>query len=109
MSRWLAASALAFLALPAAAQTGSFSPQRLSDIDRTISSDAFEGRGPATRAEAKTIDYIADQFRAAGVLPAGDVVDGKRGWFQAVPLIKSDIVGTPSISLDENGTVVPLR
>jgi Zn-dependent M28 family amino/carboxypeptidase len=109
MSHWLAASALALLALPAAAQTGSFSPQRLSDIDRTISSDAFEGRGPATRAEAKTIDYIADQFRAAGVQPAGDIVDGKRGWFQAVPLLKSDIVGTPSISLDENGTVVPLR
>jgi Zn-dependent M28 family amino/carboxypeptidase len=99
-SRWLAASALALLAVPATAQTGGFSPQRLSDIDRTISSDAFEGRGPATRAETKTINYIADQFRAVGLQPAGDVVNGQRGWFQAVPLLKSDIMGDPQFALN---------
>ena len=108
-SRWLAASALALLAVPAIAQTGGFSVKRLSDIDRTISSDAFEGRGPATRAETKTIDFIADQFKAIGLQPAGDMVNGHRSWFQAVPLLKADIIGTPNISLNENGTVVPLR
>jgi Zn-dependent M28 family amino/carboxypeptidase len=99
-SRWLAASALALLAIPAIAQTGGFSVQRLSDIDRTISSDAFEGRGPATRAETKTIDFIADQFKAIGLQPAGDVVNGQRSWFQAVPLLKSDIVGSPQFALN---------
>jgi Zn-dependent M28 family amino/carboxypeptidase len=99
-SRWLAACALALLAIPAAAQTGGFSPQRLSDVDRTISSDAFEGRGPATRAETKTINYIADQFRAVGLQPAGDMVNGQRSWFQAVPLLKSDIVGDPQFALN---------
>ena len=98
--RWLAASALALLAVPAAAQTASFSPQRLSDVDRTISSDAFEGRGPATRAETKTINYIADQFRAVGLQPAGDIVNSQRSWFQAVPLLKSDIVGDPQFALN---------
>jgi len=98
--RWLAASALALLAVPAAAQTASFSPQRLSDVDRTISSDAFEGRGPATRAETKTINYIADQFRAVGLQPAGDMVNSQRSWFQAVPLLKSDIVGDPQFALN---------
>ena len=89
--RWLAATAFAISAIPAlAASTGPFSPQRLSDIDKTISSDAFEGRGPATRAETKTINYIADQFKAAGVQPAGDMVNGQRSWFQAVPLLKSE-------------------
>ena len=64
--RWLAATALAICAVPAiAASTGPFSAKRLSDIDRTLGSDAFEGRGPATRAETKTINYIADQFKAA--------------------------------------------
>ena len=107
--RWLSASALALTAVSAAAQSGSFSPQRLSEIDKTISSDAFQGRGTASAIEPKVIDYIASQFRAAGVQPGGDIVDGKRSWFQKVPLLESEIVGTPQISLDENGTVVPLR
>jgi len=108
-SRWLAASAIALLATTATAQTGGFSVKRLSDIDRTISSDAFEGRGPATRAETKTINYIADQFRAIGLQPGGDVVNGQRGWFQAVPLLKSDIVGTPQLALNlGNGRTLQL-
>ena len=108
--RWLAATAIAVAAVPVlAASTGSFSPQRLSDVDKYISSDAFEGRGPATRAETKTINYIADQFKAVGLKPAGDMVNGQRSWFQKVPLLKSDIIGTPNISLNENGAVVPLR
>ena len=51
--RWFTASALALAAvpLPAASMDG-FSPYRLSEIDKTISSDAFEGRGVNTPAEA---------------------------------------------------------
>ena len=108
--RWLAATAICLAAVPIGAATmGPFSPAALSQIDRTISSDAFEGRGPATRAETKTINYIADQFKAAGVQPGGDMVNGQRSWFQAVPLLRSESVGTPSLNLDENGTAVPLR
>ncbi|HEX6784445.1 MAG TPA: M28 family metallopeptidase [Sphingomicrobium sp.] len=107
-SRWLVASVLAF-AIPAAAQNAGFSAQRLSDIDRTISSDAFEGRGPATRAETKTIDYIADQFKAVGLQPAGDMVNGQRSWFQSVPLLKSEIVGSPQFALNlGNGQTLQL-
>jgi Zn-dependent M28 family amino/carboxypeptidase len=106
---WLMASAFALIAVPGTAQPSQFSPQRLSDVDKYISSDAFEGRGPATRAETKTIDYIADQMRAIGLQPAGDTVDGKRGWFQNVPLLKSDIVGNPAFTLNlGNGQSVPL-
>jgi Zn-dependent M28 family amino/carboxypeptidase len=108
--QWLAAGVLALGAAPAlAVVVDGFDTQRLSQIDKTISADAFEGRGPATRAEPKVIDYIASQLRAAGVQPGGDMVGGKRSWFQAVPLLRSEIVGTPNISLNENGTVVPLR
>src|SRR5256885_6820859 len=109
-SRLLALSALAFAAVPAfAATTGGFSPKRLSDIDKTISSDAFQGRGTASTIEPTVIKYIADQFKAAGVEPSGDIVNGQRTWFQNVPLLESRISGTPLISLNENGTVVPLR
>jgi Zn-dependent M28 family amino/carboxypeptidase len=108
--RLFAATAMAIAAAPLlAASAGSFSPQRLSDIDKAISSDAFEGRGPATRAEPKVIDYISSQFRAAGLEPGGEIIDGKRSWFQSVPLLESQIMSTPTISLNENGTVVPLR
>jgi Zn-dependent M28 family amino/carboxypeptidase len=105
----LALTASPPLAAQSGSQPGSFNPQRLSEIDKTISSDAFQGRGTASAIEPKVIDYIADQFRAAGIEPGGDIVGGKRTWFQKVPLLESEIVGTPQISLDENGTVVALR
>ncbi|HET6535733.1 MAG TPA: M28 family metallopeptidase [Sphingomicrobium sp.] len=108
--RLLAATALALTTIPAIAQDmGPFSPQRLSDIDKYISTDAFEGRGPATRAETKTIDYIADQFKAAGVQPAGDMVNGQRSWFQTVPLLKSEFATAPTFTLNlGNGQAVSL-
>jgi Zn-dependent M28 family amino/carboxypeptidase len=108
--RWLAATAIALAAAPViAADTGPFSAQRLSEIDKYISTDAFEGRGPATRAETKTINYIADQFKAAGVQPAGDMVNGQRSYFQAVPLVKSEFAAPPQFTLNlGNGQSLPL-
>ena len=108
--RWVAAGAFVLAATPIlAAPTGQFSAQRLSDVDKTLASDAFQGRGTAAAIEPTVIDYIAKQFAAAGVQPGGEIVNGHRSWFQSVPLLRSEIVGTPAISLDENGTVVPLR
>ena len=108
--RWIVATALALTAFPlAAAPTGQFSTERMSAIDKTLSSDAFEGRGTAAPVEPKVIDYIAQQFAAAGIEPGGDIVNGRRSWFQSVPLLESQIVGTPEISINENGTVVPLQ
>ena len=103
-------AATALLAVPAlAATTGGFSPQRLSAVDKFISSDAFEGRGPATRAETKTINYIAQQFAAIGLKPGGDTVGGKRGWFQDVPLLKSEFPTAPRFTLNlGNGQTVSL-
>jgi Zn-dependent M28 family amino/carboxypeptidase len=108
--RLLAATAIALAAFPlSAAPTGQISAQRMSDVDKYISSDDFEGRGPAARAETKTIDYIADQMKAIGLKPAGDRANGQRGWFQNVPLLKSEIVGSPQFSLNlGNGQSIPL-
>ncbi|WP_395393310.1 M28 family metallopeptidase [Novosphingobium sp. BL-8A] len=96
------ASAIAIAAAPSAAPK--FDVARVSNDIKTLSSDDFEGRGPATRAEVKTIDYIAAQMKAAGLKPAGD----KGTWFQDVPLLQSDIVGTPSLSMSIGGTATPL-
>ncbi|GGZ55281.1 M28-family zinc peptidase [Lysobacter xinjiangensis] len=43
------------------------------------------------------------QMKAAGLEPGGDMKDGKRGWTQAVPLLRSDITGTPQLSLAVGG------
>jgi len=108
--RFLAGSAIALTAIPAlAAATGSFSTQRLSDLDKAISSDAMQGRGTASAIEPTVINYIAGQMKAAGVQPGGDLVNSQRSWFQAVPLLESEISSPATLSLNENGTVVPLR
>jgi Zn-dependent M28 family amino/carboxypeptidase len=106
---WLAAGA-SLLAVPLiAAPTATFVPQRLSQHVQVLGSDAFEGRGVNTRAEVKTIDYIVSQFKAAGVQPGGDVVNGKRKWTQDVPLLKSDFAAAPQVTLDlGDGKTMPL-
>jgi Zn-dependent M28 family amino/carboxypeptidase len=99
--RRFAGAAMALVAIPvAAAPTRGISAQRMSDVDKFISSDAFEGRGPATRAETKTINYIADQMKQIGLQPAGDVVNGQRSWFQSVPLLKSEFPTAPQFTLN---------
>ena len=82
-----------------AAEKPTFNTERLSNEVKTLSSDAFEGRGPATPGETKTIDYVVAQMKAAGLQPGGDLKDGKRAWTQAVPLLRTEIIGKPSLSL----------
>jgi len=97
------------MALPAAhaadapANAPTFDPQRLSAIVKTLSSDEFEGRGPATAGETRTVAYVVEQMKAAGLQPGGDLKDGKRAWTQAVPLLRAEITGTPAISVASGG------
>ncbi len=97
------------MALPAAhaadapANAPTFDPQRLSAIVKTLSSDEFEGRGPATAGETKTVAYVIEQMKAAGLQPGGDLKDGQRAWTQAVPLLRAQIIGSPEISVASGG------
>ncbi|MET0230025.1 MAG: M28 family metallopeptidase [Rhodanobacteraceae bacterium] len=102
----LAALSLSSAALGAASPT--FDPKRLSDDVRTLSSDAFEGRGPATEGEKKTIEYVSEQMKAAGLQPGGDLRDGKRTWTQAVPLLRAEISGTPKLRVTAGGNTITL-
>ena len=61
----LGAALAAFVSTASLAQVQQVSAQRLSDITKTLGSDAFEGRGPP-REPKKTVAYIIDQFKAAG-------------------------------------------
>ena len=85
-------SAIALTALIAAgckpaAVKSPIDPARLSEHIKVLSSDAFEGRGPATAGEDKAIHYIADQMKAEGLEPAGD----NGTWFQDVPLARFQV------------------
>jgi len=91
---------LAATALTAAAPAAPvFDTARVSEDVRVLASDAFEGRGPATAGETKSVDYISKQMKAAGLQPGGP--GGK--WTQDVPLLMSDIVGTPKVSMTIGG------
>ncbi|HEY8011865.1 MAG TPA: M28 family metallopeptidase [Rudaea sp.] len=104
MKRLLAtAIVLSISSIAFSAPAPTFSAKRLSDEDKTLSSDAFEGRGPATAGETKTVAYVIEQMKAAGLQPGGDLKSGKRAWTQAVPLARAEIVGTPKLSLNVGG------
>lgn len=65
-----------------------------------IASDDFQGRGPSTIGEQRTISYLADQFKAEGLKP------GNNGsYFQEVSLIKltADTLMTVGISGGKKG------
>lgn len=56
----------------------------MKEVTKTLSSDAFEGRAPGSAGEEKTVAYLTEKFKAAGLEPGGK--DGS--WFQDVPLLE---------------------
>ncbi|GAA3999843.1 M28 family peptidase [Sphingomonas humi] len=94
---------LAALALTAAA--GPIDPARIKEDVRTLSSDAFDGRGPGEKGEAATIAYLAKQLAAAGLQPGGE--DG--GWFQKVPLVRLDTQPGATATIRAGGQADVLR
>ena len=87
LPRIAASGLLALLAACGKPQTSgdatSFSEERYRAHVERLSSDEFEGRGPGTAGEQKTVAYIEQEFRAAGLEPGiGD------SFVQAVPAIE---------------------
>jgi Zn-dependent M28 family amino/carboxypeptidase len=101
---------LVVIALPVSAISApKFDTQRMSQDVKILSSDAFEGRGPNTAGELKTVDYITSQFKAAGLKPGGDLKKSKRAWTQAVPLSRFEFVGPVSSSVQVSGKTLLLN
>ena len=92
-----------------AADAPKFDPTRLSQDVKVLASDEFEGRGPNTAGEARTVDYLVQQFKAAGLQPGGDLAGGKRAWTQDVPLGRFEIKGPVSLTLGEGGKTRSLK
>nr|WP_211841922.1 M28 family metallopeptidase [Massilia eburnea] len=82
-------------------------PQHLSQDVKVLASDEFEGRGPNTAGEVKATEYIAKQFEAAGLKPGGDMVKGKRSWYQEVPLGRFEIKGPMTLKAQAGKDSIP--
>src|SRR5687768_6423371 len=75
------------------------SAEALTQHIKTLSSDEFEGRSPASEGEKKTLAYLEAEFAKAGFKPGG--VDGT--WRQPVTLNRFAISGPVAISLTLGG------
>jgi hypothetical protein len=107
----LFAAVLLALALPAAAQPVP-APTAEQDIVRRLradveflASDNLEGRDTGSRGYNIAADYVASQFRAIGLEPAGE----NGGWHQQVPFRHASFDKPPSLSLTVGGRQVALE
>jgi Zn-dependent M28 family amino/carboxypeptidase len=81
-------------AVSAAPAFAPLTPQALAAHVQTLASDAFEGRKPGAPSEKLTLDYIINQFAAAGLKPG---YDGQ--WLQPVAMLESKVVGQPVLQI----------
>jgi Zn-dependent M28 family amino/carboxypeptidase len=80
----LSAPLLAGLPARAADTPPAVSAARIKADVAFLASDRLEGRGPGTRGEELTTDFIAAEFKKAGLKPAG----AQGTYFQPVPLLR---------------------
>jgi Zn-dependent M28 family amino/carboxypeptidase len=98
---------LASFAVVAAEKNGSIqkalqsiSAQEMSEMIKTLASDEYEGRAPASKGEDLSIRYIVDQFKKLGLKPGN--TDGT--YFQKVPMVGIDVADTGArLTFDGNG------
>jgi Zn-dependent M28 family amino/carboxypeptidase len=103
-----AAASAATVPAPVKRSLDLFEAKALAVHDKFLSSDLLEGRGPGTRGDELAMQYIAAQFEAAGLKPAGD----NGTYFQKVPLLGIAMdASSSSISFTKAGapTIGPLK
>ncbi|HEY0077992.1 MAG TPA: M28 family metallopeptidase [Pyrinomonadaceae bacterium] len=70
---------------------------------KTLASDEYEGRGPGTRGEELTVNYLTEQFKQIGLKPGNP--DGT--YVQKVPLV--GFTAQPTASLSAGGKNIALN
>ena len=89
----------------AAAATAHVSTERMSEITRVLASDDFQGRSMGTAGEQKSVAFLIDQFKAAGLEPGGE----NGGWTQTVPMIRTKLQAPMSFAVKQAGKSTALR
>lgn len=114
MANWQGRAAVALISILLAGSAAHASPPgadpaSLDSHVRILAGDAYEGRMPGTAGEEKTLAYIVEQMKRAGLTPGGKLVDGQRSWFQEVPARTASIVGAVKAVADVGGQSLDLR
>ena len=92
---WIAAAIIVGACATASGDNGRpLSPAALMSHIEVLASDEFEGRAPGTRGEELTIQYITEQFYAAGLQPG---VNGS--WVQEVPMATAEVANNPTLRI----------
>jgi Zn-dependent M28 family amino/carboxypeptidase len=72
------------------------SEQTMKDVTKELSLDSYEGRAPGTAGETKTVAYLIEKFKAAGLEP------GNNGsWTQDVPLVEITAKNVSALSVSD--------
>src|SRR5260370_6638930 len=87
------------------AQQPDISAARIRAHVKFLSSDLLEGRGPGTRGDQLSTEYIATQFTLAGLKPAGD----HGTFFQQVPLIGIETEPSARLSAGHSSQTADFR
>ena len=103
MKQFLLASAAIWAVFATPTLAADIAPAKIAEHVKVLSSDAYEGRGPATEGEKKTVAYIIEQYKAAGLQPGGDLTNGQRAWTQDVPLARFETQGPVAVSVNLGG------
>jgi Zn-dependent M28 family amino/carboxypeptidase len=69
-------------------QVGELSEGTMKDVTKDLSSDAYEGRSPGGVGEEKTVAYLIEKFKSAGLEPGNPKGGKDGGWTQDVPLVE---------------------
>lgn len=94
----------ALVASAAVAGPSAVDASRILRDTQVLSSDEYEGRAPASEGEKKTVAYLVEQMKAAGLQPAGDPLKGGgRAWTQDVPLARFATQGPVAASFQVGG------
>lgn len=84
-------------------ETPNISEATLKDITRHLSTDEFGGRMPGTDGGEKTVAYLTEKFREAGLQPGnGD------SWTQQVPLVEITGRDFKPLAISGEGTDIDL-
>ena len=85
-------------ATPAHAFSTDINEADFAEMVKTLASDEFEGRGPGSVGEEKTVEYIKAQMQRIGLKPGnGD------SYFQDVPMVETTADASTVLKLDSKG------
>ena len=104
MLKFLAAAALVVSPV-AHAQDAPVTEADLAAHIRILAGDAFEGRGPGTAGEDRTIAYVVGEWAKAGLEP---VPGSATPWLQPVPLVETQALsGTAAFKVRGRNIALP--